>query len=409
MRLGVDTNVSAVGAPARPPARPPARTSPLIATPFFGALALRPQITDVAAVLPDIVHEFSLSHTAAGLLTTILVVCMGISALFPSSLFSLIGAHLAVTVALFLIGVAGALRAIATGITVHCVLTMAFGIGAGIAGALFPAIVRYAVADAPALATGTYSIGINGGAGFAAAPAAPLVDATDSWRGTFALFALAGVVSLATWLILSRARPLQQSITAFPFAVLWNRADDLLLAAVVGLQGICFYGLNARLAAAFVERGWTGAEAGWLVAILNFVTLPATLLVALVGDRMSRPIHLVGAAFLLFIAITGVAHMPNDAWVWTVAAGFACGSLFPPCDDAQGRDRGDTARGRGDWWSRARLRLCDLGVGASRRRRLARPRRRLYIGLLAPLSDCCNVGILEPCPSCAYPSRETMI
>jgi CP family cyanate transporter-like MFS transporter len=98
---------------------------------------------------------------------------------------------------------------------------------------------------------------------------------------------------------------------------------------VFALQAVCFYGLNAWIASAYVEWGWSALEAGWLLAVLNFVTLPSSFLVGLVGDRFPRPLALTLAAGLLFVGLMGAAAEPSAGWLWTIVAGFACGALFP--------------------------------------------------------------------------------
>jgi len=51
-----------------------------VAALFLVALALRPQIIGVGPLIPSIQDDLGISHTEAGLLATIPVLCMGIFA-----------------------------------------------------------------------------------------------------------------------------------------------------------------------------------------------------------------------------------------------------------------------------------------------------------------------------------------
>jgi len=90
-----------------------------------------------------------------------------------------------------------------------------------------------------------------------------------------------------------------------------------------------FYGLNAWLPASYVERGWNETSAGELVAVLNLASIPATLLVAAVADRVSRRRYLVVGAALFLGAVLGIELLPGGGWLWAAVAGIATGTAFP--------------------------------------------------------------------------------
>ncbi len=319
----------AAEAPASDAASAARARSLLIAGLLLSGLALRPQITEMAPLLPEIRGEFGLSFAEAGLLTTIPVVCMGLFALPAARLYTTAGPRASLAAALCLVVAGGALRAWSPDAGWLLAFTVVSGIGAGLAGGLLPAIVRQGAPAKPALATGIYSLGINGGAGIAAALAVPLAVALEGWRRAFGVLAAAGTVSIAAWLILSRDNIPRSEAGPGPVIVAWRRPEAWSLGIVFGLQALCFFGLNAWLANTYVERGWTVIRSGWLVATLNFVTLPSSLLVGLIGDRVSRRAYLVLASVMLFCGISGAVLVPSAGWLWTVIAGVACGALFP--------------------------------------------------------------------------------
>src|SRR5262245_55526298 len=78
-----------------------------VAALFLVALALRPQIIGVGPLIPSIQDDLGISHTVAGLLGTIPVLCMGIFAPAAAYVAGGIGARAAIGLAVALIAVGG--------------------------------------------------------------------------------------------------------------------------------------------------------------------------------------------------------------------------------------------------------------------------------------------------------------
>ena len=85
----------------------------LLAGLFAASLSLRPQIVGVGPLLPSIQQGLGVSHSVAGLLPTIVVLCMGLFAPASVRFARRVGARAAITTALVLIGVFGVARACA--------------------------------------------------------------------------------------------------------------------------------------------------------------------------------------------------------------------------------------------------------------------------------------------------------
>ncbi len=306
----------------------PQRQAPLLTALFAAGLCLRPPIVAVATLLPQIRGEFGLTYVQGGLLTAIPIFCMGLFALPAAALFGAVGARASLSIALGIIVAGGTLRAASPGAAELYALTVVAGIGAGLAGALLPAIVRQSFSRAPGRGTGVYSFGINGGASLGAVLAIPLANLTGGWRGLSVAFGIEGLIALAIWLTfsgggLAASRPVERSAAGarLPHAYY--------LGALFALQAVCFFGLNAWLPSASLEWGWSAVHASWLVAALNFITVPASLLIGAVGDRLSRPKALCIASGVLCFGLAGMALLPALIWIWTAVAGLACGALFP--------------------------------------------------------------------------------
>jgi len=209
-------------------------------------------------------------------------------------------------------------------------LTFPLGVGMGLAGAMLPVAVKERFADRPGFATGVYTSGITIGSALAAALAVPLAHAAGGWRTPLLSFGAASTGLAALWLWLTRTEPQHVRVDLRPLRLpLRNPLAWRLVAAFFFMSSV-FYGLNAWLPDAYVERGWSESSAGALLAVLNTVTIPCGFFVAWAADHWgSRRLWLAAAAALQLVALLGVVLVPGGGWFWAVLLGIAIGPLFP--------------------------------------------------------------------------------
>ena len=113
---------------------------------FVASLALRPQLLAIGPLLPFIREELDLSASAAGLLTTIPVLCMGLFAPVGPVIAARLGPRTALAACLGLVVGFGILRAIASSFPLVLVATFGIGVGIGVAGAIPSMIVSQRIA-----------------------------------------------------------------------------------------------------------------------------------------------------------------------------------------------------------------------------------------------------------------------
>ncbi len=296
----------------------------------LATLALRPQLVGIGPLIPAIQEDLDVSHAVAGLLGTIPVFLMGVFAPLGPRLAGHVGPRIAVALCLAAVVVFGVARALVPDAAAVILTTFGIGLGMGTAGALLPIVVKLRAAHVPALATGLYAAGIVGGAFVAAAVAVPLSLVLGGWRPTLLVFAMAGLVSLAAWLVLVPADPPEARATGAPPRLPWGSRTAWVLAAVFGVQSVLYYSTVSWLSAIYVERGWDEASAGSLVAVVHLLGLGVTIVLPWVADRVgTRRSQLMSVAVATLLGFLGLTILPDLAWAWVVLLGFGLGAVFP--------------------------------------------------------------------------------
>jgi CP family cyanate transporter-like MFS transporter len=302
----------------------------LLAGLFMASLALRPQLVGVGPLLSTIRRDLGVSLSIAGLLSTVVVLCMGLFAPLAFLIARRIGARRAIGLSLALIASFGVLRVLVGPAAAVILLTVPVGFGTAVAGSLMPVVVRESWPARPVLATATYATGISLGAAIAAVAAVPLASSLGSWRDALEVFSLITAGLALAWLALSRGYGARAAGTAPLPRLPLRSSTGWLLVAIFGLVSVTYYGVNAWLPSAFTERGWSHASAGALLTVVNATTVPVSLLLAFRGDLFgSRRFWLAAGASLQLAGIFGVIVAPAAGWVWAALIGGGIGLLFP--------------------------------------------------------------------------------
>lgn len=296
---------------------------------FIASVALRPQLLAIGPLLPLIREDLALPASLAGLLTTIPVLCMGIFAPIGPRIAARLGPRTAFAVCLGLIVAFGLLRAAAPVFPLILVATLGLGIGVGIAGAIPSMVVSQRIPERPALGTGAYAGGIVAGSTIAAGVAVPLAAGGD-WRLSLLILSTASLVSIGAWLLLVRGEGKIPRLDPTARRLPWRSGTGWLLVLLFGLQSLMYYGVVAWLPNAYVERGWSTAAAGSLIAVFNGVGFLTTIGVPLLADRLgSRRTQLLASSAVATVALVGIVVAPTLAYGWIAILGLALGAVFP--------------------------------------------------------------------------------
>ena len=270
---------------------------------------------------------------------------MGLFAPVAAYLSARLGTRRAMTIGLTLIGTFGILRAVAPSAWLVVLLTWGVGIGMGIGTALAPLAVRETVPEQPATGTGIYTTGIQLGATVSAAIAVPLAALLGGWRGALIALSLTACLIAVVWAVLERGGEAHVRPGSLVPRLPWRSRTAWLLVAIFSSMASGYYGLNAWLADAYGERGWSDASAGLLLACMTLTAIPSSFLIPWLSDRHGgrRP-WLVGVGSVFALGAIGFVAFPPAGFVWALLAGSAQGGAFAlvmtlPLDFEQTRER----------------------------------------------------------------------
>jgi CP family cyanate transporter-like MFS transporter len=304
------------------------RRSPLLlgAALLVVALNLRAPLTAVGPVLDDIRNSLGLSSTAAGLLTTLPVLCFAFAGPAAPGLARRFGDETVLLICMVVIAVGTAIRLVPE-IGPLFAGTLVIGIGIALANILLPTTIRRDFAR-PGLMMGLYTMVLNAGAAVGAGLTVPLEHALGDWRWAVAFWGLIAVVAAGLWLpaVLMARRatvdePPPPRVSLLRDRLAWE------LTVMMGCQATLFYGVAAWVPDILRDAGMSSTTAGAMLAIFALLGLPMNLLVPVLAGRSSNQRLLGAFSGLLWAAgLAGLLFAPGTATVlWMVLLGFGQG------------------------------------------------------------------------------------
>lgn len=320
----------------RPGAEPAVAAGPLPAAPglllvalFLAGMDLRAPIASVPPLVPRISADLQLSGALAGLLTALPVICMGAFAPPAERLAARVGRETTVLVALSVLTVGLALRLAGDAVTLLYLGTFLAGVGIATTQTVLPGIVKDFFPSRAGAVTGLYLVAMAGGATLASGTAVPLADAWHSWTWALAAWTAPAAVGVAAWAALAnRSRDLGEPTAGGGLP--WRSGAARLVTGYLAIQSTLFYSQLAWIAPAYVDRGWSAARAGLLLAVYNAVQLVAALVVPAWFDRVRdpRPLLYLAVGCSLFGMLALVLAPELAPWPAMAVLGFGQGAGF---------------------------------------------------------------------------------
>lgn len=292
------------------------------------AANLRAAITGVGPLVNDICRDTGLSTTWAGLLTTLPLVAFAVISPLAPMIARRIGIEYALGVSMGLLTMGIVLRCVTSQIGLFVGMFVA-GVGIAIGNVLLPSLIKRDFAAQVGLMTGLYSISMNVWAAIASGISVPISHiAHMGWRGSMMSWGILSIVSILIWLPQLRKRHIPQQIKST--VNVWKSGLAWQVTFFMGLQSFVFYVSIAWLPDILQSRGMSETAAGWMLSLLQFVSLPATFIVPVIAAKRASQRSLVGITISLFlVGYLGLLSGVNVLnWLWIVLIGVAGGAAI---------------------------------------------------------------------------------
>lgn len=302
----------------------------LVVSLILVALNLRPALSSVAPVLPEIMRDTGLSAAGAGLLTTAPVLCLGLF----GPLAPVVGRWMRSERVVFLFLAVLALGLLLRGFGTVAALLIGsglVGIGIGIVNVLLPVLIKRDFSGSAALMTGVYTMALSTGAALASGLTVPLSKLMD---GSWSLALVAWVIPVLGAMIVWTPRLAGAAEASLGSRVelrgIWTNALAWQVTLFMGLQSALAYCVFGWLAPILRDRGMNDVGAGALVSVSIIAQVVAALITPVLATRGRDQRPAVVICMVLNMAgLLGCVLGPlSGALLWAVILGLGQGASF---------------------------------------------------------------------------------
>ncbi|MDQ8736751.1 MFS transporter [Paenibacillus sp. LHD-38] len=274
------------------------------------AANLRASITAVGPIVSDIQAVFGLSSAMTGLLTTLPLLAFALVSPMAPRLARRISMENTLLLAMVVLTGAIVIRSLPS-IAALFAGTALLGMAIAAANVLLPSLIKRDFPTSVGMMTGLYSVIMNLGAALASGFSIPIAEQLGfGWQGMLASWSLVALIATASWLpqtrSLTRSGRMETASSAKrPSLLSSGLAWQVTL--FMGLQSFSFYVNISWLPEILFDRGMSHIDAGWMLSLLQFVSLPATFIIPVIAGRQASQRGLaVLTAVLLLIGYIGL-------------------------------------------------------------------------------------------------------
>jgi CP family cyanate transporter-like MFS transporter len=327
------------------------RTSPIargsafvLAGLLLFALNLRGPVIAVAPVVDQIRADLGISLGAAGLLTSLPVLCFSLTAPFASAVIGRTGPERAVLLSSFGILIGIILRSL-DGASCAFVGTVVIGTAMTIGNVVVPVVIGRDFRQSAATTTGSYTAALNLGSLLTVGLTAPLA-VWVGWRWALVAWSLPVAIGALLWRAATR-NEMAPRVEAADFPAgsgadapagtakssrpVWGRSVAWGLTVAFACHTFSYYGVTAWLPKLLAdEQGMSMSAAGMASSIFQVMAFGGSFgIPALVVLRRASPrAMIVGICAMWVVLPLGLLWAPSQWFLWSAITGLAQGAAF---------------------------------------------------------------------------------
>lgn len=297
---------------------------------------LRAPITGVGSLIPFIREDLDITHTTAGLITTLPLLAFALVSPFAPIIARRIGMERTIFLSLFVL-LAGIIVRSLYGVSFLFIGTMLIGLAIAIGNVLIPVVIQLNFPLRVGLVMGFYVVFMNIFGALSSGLSVPISSFKGiGWQGALAVWAILVFIAALLWIPqlkkqIEQAKPAKNETRKKES--MWRSKLAWYITIFMGLQSLMFYTLLTWLPDILNLHGYSPSAAGWMLFLMQFVLIPITFIIPIIAERMENQKLLGGTIGALFmIGITGIlSGYSFFIPIAVIMIGIACGSAFSLC------------------------------------------------------------------------------
>lgn len=304
----------------------------ILAGVMLTAVNLRAGITSVGPLIGSIREDLGISGTLAGMLTTLPLLAFAVLSPLTPGFARRVGMEKALMLSMVVLTAGIWIRSVSTPWTLM-LGTALLGSAIAVGNVLLPSLVKRDFPRNIGLMTGTYSTVMNFMAAAASGVSIPLAIQTGlGWQGALAVWSVLSVPAVLIWVLQRKERKAQTAAVGAP--VKWKGLIRSRVAwsitLFMGLQSFTFYSNVSWLPEILRSQGMDMAAAGWMLSLLQFVSLPFSFIIpVLAGRRADQRLLVAVSAISMLIGYVGLLSGYSALNVlWVILVGTSGGANF---------------------------------------------------------------------------------
>lgn len=312
----------------------------LVVAVLLTASTLRSPITGVGPLIGEIQASTGLSHTAAGMLTTLPLLAFAIFALTAPKLAGKLGSNWTLLYCMLLMTAGIVIRSL-PGVPALFGGMALVGTAIAVANVIVPSLIKKDFPLRLGLMTALYTSMMNLFSGIASGISLPLSRTGLGWRGSLGCWAILSAIAAVIWFLAARSGKRQSETTdsgrAASAAVkpkaqsaIWRSPIAWQVTLFMASQSIMFYVGVSWLPEILNGKGLSMDQAGWMLTLMQLASMIGSFLMPLVASRAPSQKWLAAASSALFLVGYGGIWLGPAllALPFILLVGLGCGTTF---------------------------------------------------------------------------------
>ncbi|MCS7458618.1 MFS transporter [Paenibacillus doosanensis] len=291
---------------------------------------LRASITVVGPLTASIRADTGLSNVLASLLTALPLIAFALLSPLAPGIARRIGMEKTLFISMAALTAGIVIRSLPSAAALFAG-TAVLGASIAIGNVLLPGLIKRDFPGKVGLMTGLYSMSMSLWASLSSGISVPVANGLGlGWRGSLGCWAILAAAGLILWLPQLKASGAAAAvIKRARTGSLWKSSLAWQVTLFMGLQSLAFYVTIAWLPAILHDRGMSTGAAGWMLSLMQFVSLPASFIMPVLAGRRSSQRGLI--VFTALVALLGYCGLllstsTSLAPLWIILIGIAQGA-----------------------------------------------------------------------------------